>query len=134
MNNTLPVTLKQLAVEVNVPVRELVKLFLKIGFDFPAKPSVKITPEHIEAIIPLIKKYLSQPNPTSAKTMKKFNKKRKTSKSKGKKTGKRKISLGVEKEIFQSIDGFSKKVPKKPKVKREFKVKKPVIISTPMKS
>ena len=132
MNKTLPVTLKQLAVEVNVPVRELVKLYKKIEIHFPAKPSVKITPEHIESILPLIKQYLREPYPSSKSTMKRFAKKQKNSKKT--KSGKRKMSKQIEKEIYQSIDGFGNKVYKKPKVKSDFKVVKPVIISTPMKS
>lgn len=134
MKQELPRTLKQLAVEVNVPVRELVKLYSRIGYNFPNKPSVRLDPEHIELIIPIVKEYLSKPLPVSKRTKRKMTKKTHGSKKKRKVEGKKKMSRKVEKEIISSLDGFGSKVPKNPKVKSKFKSKKPIIITTPMKS
>lgn len=133
MNQDLPRTLKGLAVEVNVPVRELVKLYSQIGIKFPNKPSVKLDPEHIELILPSIKEYLARPFPVSKKTRKKMKRKPRVSGKQRKEIGKKKMSKQVEKEIMLSLDGFGSKAPKKPNKKTKFSPKKPIIISTPMK-
>ena len=132
MKQNLPKTLKDLAVEVNVPVRELVKLFSRKGFAFPNKPSVKLDPEHIRLVLPSIEEYLSKPIPVSRKTQKRIDKKQNNKRGK-KGQGKKKSNKKVEKEIFSSLVAFSSKAPKSPKKKSKFKPKKPVIISTPMK-
>ena len=134
MNKELPRTLKHLAVEVNVPVRELVKLYSRLGFKFPNKPSVKLDPQHIKLILPLVQEYLSQPLPISKRTRNRLKKSEKVSKRKKRASGKKKMSQKIQKEIMLSVDGFGVKVPKKAKKKSKFKSKKPVIISTPMKS
>ena len=134
MKQELPRTLKQLAVEVNVPVRELVQLYSRLGYNFPSKPSVKIGPEHIKIIIPLVEEYLSKPLPVSKRIKRKMTKKTKVSNKKSKAEGKKKMSKEVENEIMLSLDGFRSKVPKKSKKKPKFKPKKPVVIYTPMKS
>ena len=134
MKQELPRTLKQLAVEVNVPVRELVNLYRRIGYNFPSKPSVKLGPEHIKTIIPLLEEYRAKPTPVSKRMKRKMTKKNKGFNKKSRAEGKKKMSNEVENEIMSSLDRFRTKVPKDPKKKPKFKPKKPVVIYTPMKS
>lgn len=122
----LPVRLKDLAVQVNVPVKELVKLFAEIGLSVKNRPSTRITPEEIGAVLPKVRIFLQSIHPVSRKTQQKIEKA-------GKKNKKGAIQSKLKLEILKSTDGFGTKQPKQKKRKNNFKPKKIVIISTPMK-
>jgi len=123
----LPNRLKDFAVEVNVPVRELVKLFNACGHNVHNRPSYKLSAIQISDVLPLVKDYLQKPMNISKKNKKALAKRKKGS-------TKNKISNKLSSEILTSIDGFHMKVPKKTlKSKKKVTLKPPRIISTPMK-
>lgn len=124
--NKLPSRLKDLAVQVNVPVKELVKLFAEVGLSINNRPSTKITPEQINIVLPQVRIYLQSTNQISRKTKNKLNKKKK-------RTSKKSNLSELKLDILKSVDGFGAKTPKQNKKKNKIKPKKVVIISTPMK-
>ena len=72
--NILPSRLKDLAVQCKVPVKELVKLFAEVGLILNHKPSTKITPEQINAVLPQVRIYLQSSHPITRKTQKRIDK------------------------------------------------------------
>jgi hypothetical protein len=125
--NILPSRLKDLAVQCKVPVKELVKLFAEVGLILNHKPSTKITPEQINAVLPQVRIYLQSSHPITRKTQKRIDKNKKT-------TGKKSSQSELKVDIIKSVDGFGTKNTKQKKKKNKVKPKKITIIYTPMKS